>query len=250
MGLRSKRKGDDYQESVAPSSVAVVRCGGRWDACKEKLVAMRNNYNHSDNTKERLMQLQHDFPVLQKDMNQQANELVEMLDTQIETLTEAYQVESDTLYQMRVKLTTLQAEREELFQNTDDLDQASFKLRNNIAEYQEQAKKELEMARQLEKEQTIKVSHIKHQISLYANCTGVKWDFDQDDVLEGEVVSCVTLCKDRICASYCMYLILFNRTFLLFKAFERFALTQKSPLSLRLPITCGISWRKIASRFI
>lgn len=35
----------------------------------------------------------------------------------------------------------------------------------------------------------IQVPRLKHQISLYANTTGIKWDFEDDSLLAGQVVS-------------------------------------------------------------
>lgn len=73
------------------------------------------------------------------------------------------------------------------------------KIKANIASYREEASQEIEEIDEVEAERIREVPSLKHKISLYANITGIKWNYDSndDDILEGEITVPSTGCVKK-----------------------------------------------------
>lgn len=111
------------------------------------------------------------------------------LDQKLEEARDACQHESRVLIDMANQVESMKRERASLLQDMENLDGQQIDLQRNISKYQEEASQEIESIDHVEEEQKRQVPRLKTQISLYASTTGIKWDFAQDNVLSGQVVS-------------------------------------------------------------
>jgi hypothetical protein len=111
------------------------------------------------------------------------------LDHQIALAQEACHLESNVLAELSVSLQNLQESRDKLLQDIDEIDQRQLNLHHQIALHQQETSEEMEVIDLVEEERKREVPRLKHSLSLYASTTGIKWDFLQEDVLSGSVVS-------------------------------------------------------------
>lgn len=207
-----KRKGDTFPEATPMKATAVVTVQSEKEQienCKTRLQEMRREMSlgnvgvkATENDQERADDI---LDLLQKNLldrdttwggmkdrlTKKSSTLQDKLQQKIDAVTSKCQQESQQLHKLQVNLTSLKAERDSLqLHDCNEVDQQLHELRDDIAKFQQQTD-ELEMqAEELLAEQQDIVPRLKHQISLYAACTGIKWDFDQDSVLAGQVVSC------------------------------------------------------------
>ncbi|KAG7366500.1 hypothetical protein IV203_029170 [Nitzschia inconspicua] len=95
--------------------------------------------------------------------------------------------ESSVLVQLASKLVNFREQRKALLQQIHDLDERQWASQQRIALYQEEASQELDVVSDLEEEKKRQVPRLKASISLYAVTTGIKWDFENPDILSGQV---------------------------------------------------------------
>lgn len=113
------------------------------------------------------------------------------LETEIEEARNACQQESSVLASLSIENHQLVQERDKLVRNMDEIDQRQVHLQKQIALHHQEATEEIENIDEVEEERKREVPRMKMQISLYASTTGIKWDFSQDGILSGSVVSMV-----------------------------------------------------------
>mmetsp|Transcript_14701 Transcript_14701/g.20782 ORF Transcript_14701/g.20782 Transcript_14701/m.20782 type:complete len:251 (-) Transcript_14701:51-803(-) len=95
--------------------------------------------------------------------------------------------ESDDLYHMELKLQQLQVDKDALHESLQDMDTLEREMKERIIQYNMEASEQVESIDQVESERKQQVPRLKQQISLYAATTGIKWDYDQEHLLVGEV---------------------------------------------------------------
>ena len=194
-----KRKGSEFgasNTSYLSRSVVYSPEKSRWEDTQAKMKSLREALQSTTTTsddpvlKELQETQQHEDMVKDntKTMLQNATEIQNKLDHKVQEAVTACQQESEQVYQSKVQLTELQATRDAMMVELQDADNEIHALQDEIATYKEQAAEEIDTCALLEEEQKLKVPRLKHQISLYASCTGIKWDFDQERVLAGSVV--------------------------------------------------------------
>jgi len=116
--------------------------------------------------------------------------VVQALERRIDAAQRRCEQKSQVLVRLRGEVRELESDRDAL---ADRLEH----LRAQVGDAQHRILRESELGREysdeaesvLRKQQT-EVMALKHQISLYASCTGIKWDYDtnEDGTLEGQVV--------------------------------------------------------------
>ena len=187
----SKRKGTDVPMTMS-STVSVSYDEGdfSWTETRQKLKDMRSSYSANDMLASfrTCLDLQSDLENQQSHVVQESENIKSRLENRIEMAREACKEESDDLYRMQVRLEHLQADRQALHQALEELDGIETETRERIIQCQEVASEQIESIDQVEAERMRQVPRLKQQISLYATTTGIKWDFDEEDVLAGQVV--------------------------------------------------------------
>ena len=88
---------------------------------------------------------------------------------------------SEELYRLRLRVEDLVGRKTRLEGALDDADERADELKRQAETYRAQADDSSREARVLLNGQRRSVAALKAQISLYANCTGVKWEYTDDD---------------------------------------------------------------------
>ena len=110
------------------------------------------------------------------------------LESRIEVARKACREESDDFYRMQLHVEQLRADRQALRQALEELDGIETETKERILVNQETASQQIESIDQVEADRMRQVPRLKQQISLYATTTGIKWDFEEEDLLAGQVV--------------------------------------------------------------
>ena len=105
------------------------------------------------------------------------------------------------LMEHKKHLARLQTDSMELQKKNQELINRKLQAQQNTYNYKLEASQEIEKIDEVEATRVKEAPNLKHKISLYANITGIKWDFSDDnyDVLKGEVVSIKNLAVDALC---------------------------------------------------
>jgi uncharacterized membrane protein YccC len=117
-----------------------------------------------------------------------AQNIKNKLAERIEMAREACREESDDVYQKQLLLEQLRADKRALQDALEELDGIETETKERIHVCQEMASAQIESIDQVEADRMRQVPRLKQQISLYATTTGIKWDFDEENVLAGQVV--------------------------------------------------------------
>eukprot|EP00531_Pseudo-nitzschia_arenysensis_P007798 CAMPEP_0116148258 /NCGR_PEP_ID=MMETSP0329-20121206/18254_1 /TAXON_ID=697910 /ORGANISM="Pseudo-nitzschia arenysensis, Strain B593" /LENGTH=246 /DNA_ID=CAMNT_0003644365 /DNA_START=80 /DNA_END=820 /DNA_ORIENTATION=+ len=109
------------------------------------------------------------------------------LSTKIEKAKDMRTKETSVLGELSLQLNKFHEQRQCLLGEIDDLDARQRVSQEKIAMYQAEASQELDLILDVEEEQKQQVPRLKMTISLYASTTGIKWDFEDPDLLAGQV---------------------------------------------------------------
>jgi DNA repair exonuclease SbcCD ATPase subunit len=101
------------------------------------------------------------------------------------------QTESANVSAMEQAVQGIVQERDSLQQGLQSLESLRHDLEQRIASAMEEASQHVESIDMVEESRKNQVPRLKHQISLYASTTGIKWDFDKERLLQGHVVRTV-----------------------------------------------------------
>jgi chromosome segregation ATPase len=116
------------------------------------------------------------------------------LDAAVQEAAEQCKEESAALFQLQTDLHKLNAERDAMLADLSATNQQAEELNRDITRYQQEADEEMGAIDSVEENAKKSVPRLQYLISLYASCTGIKWDFDQERLLEGELVRiCCTM---------------------------------------------------------
>jgi myosin heavy subunit len=262
--MSNKRKGE---ETTDDSATVVFSPAGQsrsqqqrmaWLACQQRLTAARK-YLSQSTTDLVLQKLQHhverpeQFQQQANERLEEADEVYQKLQKQVETTTAACQQESQSLHQVQTELSELQEKKKAVQAQIQEGADTQHELQQEIARYRQEASTEMEGMQEVKVERQLKVPRLRHQLSLYAACTGVKWNFEKEKVLAGEVVR---LFDRRSCSWHQSVLLseLTGHVFLLAcnilyrtlhhrRKFGDFPSILLTILDLMLPINCGPSWK-------
>lgn len=198
--MSNKRKGTATMASTSFSvAVTPYDTDEEWLDTRQKLKELRtfsmDNLISSFNS---CVSLQQELQQEQTHIVQASQEIKNKLASRIELAREACKEESDDLYRMELTLEQLQADRHALIQSLEELESLQVETKDRILQYKEVASLYIEEIDQVEAERMEKVPRLKQQISLYATSTGIKWDFDQESLLAGQVV-----CSHYFSYDYC-----------------------------------------------
>ena len=197
--MSNKRKGSELESSfptvVAMSSPRSVE--SEWEQTQRRLdvFEQQSQDNDDDNTSNndwvsRLRRIQSlSLSESRQRLEEQADTVLESIDQDIREARAAFQQESDDVYRLQQTVEALQVDCEELQATIDDERVEASDMQERIFAYKEECSQTVNDKDRLEAERTQHVRKLKHQISLFAKTTGIKWDYDEESMLAGEVVS-------------------------------------------------------------
>lgn len=188
--VSNKRKGDDvFTDNGAPSVVVVDNGNTPENQLKTQLQVLRRQ-NESDDTilaaLESIGQNDGDAEIF---LMEEVDRIKLQLERELDSAKSACQHESSVLRELANEMESMGQKRKSLLESMEKLDQRQVDLKQKIAQHQQEASQEIESIDQVEEERKRQVPRLKTQISLYASTTGIKWDFTQNDILSGSVVS-------------------------------------------------------------
>jgi hypothetical protein len=263
-----KRKGsnDAATRSVVvntTTSTTTTSNGSSWQDTKAKLAALRHalqteqsepaNTNKNNNNNARSAWsvgpthcLDHAASIDEaaSAMTMQAAALLGQLEEAIVAAEQHVQQQSQQMRKVQSALQLLAQQRTTCLQELTTTDQQIHVLNTEIVRYQQQADEQVEAVDQVQQERALSVPRLQHLISLYAMCSGIEWDFEQERVLAGCVVRIAVACLlsyrcMRNSLTLTLVSIHHHRPFLRRNACSPFSSTHKSCRALRLPMDCG-----------
>jgi hypothetical protein len=150
-------------------------------------------YNHHDDENDHIalaiQSIREGDATPEKKLVEQAHQVKLQLSYEIQQAKELCDQESSVLVHLTSQLAQFQEQRKALLEQIDELDESQRSSQKKIAFYQEEVSHELDVVCDLEEEKKRQVPRLKASISLYAVTTGIKWDFEDPDILSGQVVS-------------------------------------------------------------
>jgi uncharacterized protein YxeA len=193
-----KRKGSDFAPSsdtaaVPSRSVVYQQPKTSWKESQSKLASLRERLQKEDNDQVwSILQncLTHESSIKEAEsvMLAESAATQKNLDAAVQEAAEQCKEESAALYQLQTALHKLNAERDAMLVDLSATYQQTEELNQDITRYQQEADEEMGAIDSVEETAKKSVPRLQYLISLYASCTGIKWDFDQERLLAGEVV--------------------------------------------------------------
>jgi myosin heavy subunit len=193
-----KRKGSDFAPSsdtttASSRSVVYQKPSTSWQESQSKLASLRERLQKEDNDQVwSVLQncLTHESSIKEAESVMLSESAVtqEKLDSAVQAAAEQCKEESEALYLLQTALHKLHAERDAMLADLSSTDQQMEDLNQDITRFQQEADEEMGAIDSVEESAKKSVPRLQYLISLYASCTGIKWDFDQERLLEGEVV--------------------------------------------------------------
>jgi chromosome segregation ATPase len=188
----NKRKGDE----VTSAGVIVTLGGGGGDESDNRISQMSTTLQSlrsrvRDSYDPFLLKLQgiENHNIVEESKLQESSKTIQgRLISEIQMAKDACQHESAILQEVQSQLSNLENRRTALHQDVESLKEHQSNLQEKIALFQEEASQEIEAIDQVEEERKRQVPRLKTQLSLYATTTGIKWEFDSDNSLTGQVV--------------------------------------------------------------
>ncbi len=193
----NKRKVNEIDErdrspSVAVSSVEPQLEETSWTDCLKRLAIARNHLSQEDPVLSTIAILSGYAVTFENEAKKAADEADEecaRLMQQVEEATETCKQESQHLKQLTALLNKYRIEQNMLSQQIQECNDTFHDLRQQTERFKVEALEDMDGVEQLKERQLLEVTRLRHQISLYALCSGIKWDYSEEGILAGEVVS-------------------------------------------------------------
>eukprot|EP00548_Thalassiothrix_antarctica_P018156 CAMPEP_0194184538 /NCGR_PEP_ID=MMETSP0154-20130528/38431_1 /TAXON_ID=1049557 /ORGANISM="Thalassiothrix antarctica, Strain L6-D1" /LENGTH=222 /DNA_ID=CAMNT_0038902261 /DNA_START=31 /DNA_END=699 /DNA_ORIENTATION=- len=122
-----------------------------------------------------------------KELEESANTIKTSLEKQISESRNACDDEMNDLSRLKETIRSIEKESEELERATTDLHNEETKLNRQIQLHKGETVEQQEELNMQEIELMQKVPKIKNEISLYAKTTGIKWDYNCENLIAGQV---------------------------------------------------------------
>lgn len=201
-----KRKGSEYAQAVQTAFVSSSEATNDFidlsldytsDSVEwgESLRIMSNLLEHydSESTKSDITRLQQSSSAISK-MNakqehiiEKSNKMKENIQNLINKSTSCYEKELDEMKQNEIHIETLRKEVKGMKEQNSTLDAEKETSLEMTEKFRAEASQEIEKIDNIETDRMKEVPRLKHQISLYATTTGIKWDFTRVNLHAGEV---------------------------------------------------------------
>ena len=204
-----KRKGSDFRAaSVATVNTSSVQNQSSfglfnvkpnhssteegWETLQQKMQEMRSSFvKKSEMTMKKIDNLLEQPRLLQErieNLPYEAAGMEEKLDAELSDLKQKWEIKSERESVRQERLRELRAEQESLQVYSDELDADLHDTRDAIASFTFRQRLSREVQTQKVREMSFKIPKLQQQISMYAMCTGIKWDYDNKEAWVGNVV--------------------------------------------------------------
>lgn len=192
-----KRKVNDIENAGHSMSVAVSSVEPHFhetslNGCLQRLAVARNHLSQDDSILSKITMLSGNeliFDNEAKKATDEAEKASARLLEQVEQATETCNQESQHLKQLKALLNKYRMEQSTLSQQIQECNDTYHELRQQTERFKVEASEDMDGVENHKEKQLIEVTRLRHQISLYALCSGIKWDYSEEGILAGEVVS-------------------------------------------------------------
>jgi len=107
--------------------------------------------------------------------------------SRIEQEENIYRNENMDLVEIESSIRKTEEEIQRLANVKNDLIQETMKLKKEIDEYRVECAEEIEELDGIEAQMIQQIPRVKKRISLYSQATGIKWNYDKPNMVEGEI---------------------------------------------------------------
>lgn len=202
-----KRKGSDF-EAVSVATVnwnsgtesTHLSINEEWNEIQQKMNNLRRQWqeeNHSqsgDELSNSLLSKPRQLQERVENLPYDAANIKEKLDKEFEDLKAKWQLKVSKDSELRRNLIELQSEYESLTGHSEELDNKIHQIRDELARSKQEEQREREARENRLREMAAKIPKLQQQISMYAMCTGIKWDYDNKEAWSGHVVCAIVSC--------------------------------------------------------
>lgn len=178
-------------------SLSVHESSDIWDECNSMLQNMMYQYNDSktDTLQQQVCDDIHEIMMypqkMQTDCNNYLKNEIEPLkgkiDNKIEEEKKRIRYYKDEMKQLQQQMEELLIEQQNHENELILLQQQETTMRNEINEFNELAVNEICDMETHYDDSKIKISRLRQQLSLYSNVTGIKWDYEKENMLAGQI---------------------------------------------------------------
>lgn len=189
---------DQYFTSIVVSSPEIQRQETSWTDCLKRLVAARNHLSHDDPLLSTLAQLSGNAITFDNEVKKAADEaerLSAQLVQKVKMADETCIQESHHFKQLNARWNKFRMEQSMLSQQLQECNATYHELQQQTERLKEEASEDMNGVEQIKETEIMEVTRLRHQISLFALCSGIKWDYAEEGLLAGEVVSGGPLCN-------------------------------------------------------
>ena len=179
-------------DSLISSSSFTVPMSKTWKATRDSMTQLLKRY---DSNKENIAIVQQihektkNLETVQGSIRQEADALCNQIQSKIEECTKNFSQEEQNLRQQQKHIADLENEVNEIRNNVIEAKEEKLQIQRKIEHYKEQANERVEQIDEVEIQKKEEVYRLQTQISLHAHTTGIRWDYDVDDlnVISGEI---------------------------------------------------------------
>ena len=183
---------EGHSMSIAVSSTEPQFQQASWNECLKRLAVARNHLSQEDSVLSTITMLSRNaltFDNEAKKAIEEADQACVRLLHQVDDATETCKQESQQLKQLKALLNKYRMEQNMLSEQLQEYNDTYHELRQQTERFRVEASEDMDSVEHLKEKQLMEVTRLRHQISLYALCSGIKWDYSEEGMLAGEVVS-------------------------------------------------------------
>lgn len=176
--------------SIAPSSIALAEAKEWADVASfmdDVLAGQVDQYTHLESAVQQCNSLINSISNQTDALHARSEEITNSITAEIEKENVALQNESNELATQIRAVQKLEEEAATLTKTNAEIIAKKRASEQNIPIYKAEAAEQIGKLDEIEMEHVKRIPKIKNQLSMFAELTNVKWDYNQKDVLAGEI---------------------------------------------------------------
>lgn len=176
--------------SIAPSSIALAEAKEWADIASfmdDVLAGQVDQYTHLESAVQQGNSLINSISNQTDALHARSEEITNSITAEIEKENVALQNESNELATQIRAVQKLEEEAATLTKTNAEIIAKKRASEQNIPIYKAEAAEQIGKLDEIEMEHVKRIPKIKNQLSMFAELTNVKWDYNQKDVLAGEI---------------------------------------------------------------
>uniref|UniRef100_A0A7S4N5F9 Kinetochore protein Spc24 n=1 Tax=Odontella aurita TaxID=265563 RepID=A0A7S4N5F9_9STRA len=161
----------------------------QWNETKKLILDLAAEYGASgdDAAAEKCLEANRELEDVQREIAAESSPVKSELRDRIDEERAVLAERNSELASVDALVSDLRSEAEALRRRNDSLEKERAEVLRRMERYRSEAAEIVEEVDEVELRQRREVRKIKYQISLYANISGIKWDYDEGEILKGEV---------------------------------------------------------------